>query len=391
MHWNQIEVSSALASMTVALGFFEDIFRMRGDMQLGIAIRACHEAWTYILLLCHNSEQILMEIHTLSRSVRIVWQANQWQRALNLFAARDLRVSLCLVWLSSEAPKSGSSGEDGQRSVGALRFGGWVGKAFEFQFAVRHWICIRQDFTAFEMMGCLFGNRPFAFAGGGHFSYFPSNRYHWNCQERLDLTLEIFEWLRPPLELWNAAMACQDRFIHRTWLDSTWKRHTSELSVFLGTNFESRATGNRPYSSSQVRCYAKLKSYQPTSQHLTMWTFQHSCSFKCQVCSRLETSDFVMLSFTSNVKCFEFDVGSPLGAVTWCIFLQFGDESMWSGCHPRCTNALWCTKPLYVFSRLPLARYFGLASGAENSQTESLRCLIVMDTIVIGLVDEFTV
>ena len=111
------------------------------------------------------------------------------------------------------------------------------------------------------------------------------------------------------------------------------------LSVFLGPNFESaRATGNRPYSFFQVRCYEKLKSYQPTSQHLTMWTFQHSCSLKCQVCSRLETSDFVMLSFTSNVKCSEFDVGSPLGVVTWCIFLQFGDESMWSGCHPRCTN-----------------------------------------------------
>lgn len=41
---NDIEVSSALASMTLALGFFEDIFRMRGDKQLGIAIRACHEA-----------------------------------------------------------------------------------------------------------------------------------------------------------------------------------------------------------------------------------------------------------------------------------------------------------------------------------------------------------
>ena len=43
------------------------------------------------------------------------------------------------------------------------------------------------------------------------------------------------------------------------------------LDVFLGFNCESsaRATGHRPYSSSQVRCYAKLKSYQPTSQHLT--------------------------------------------------------------------------------------------------------------------------
>ena len=43
--------------------------------------------------------------------------------------------------------------------------------------------------AAFEMMGCLFERVTvtdlFGFAGGGHFSYF--------VQERLDLTLEIFE------------------------------------------------------------------------------------------------------------------------------------------------------------------------------------------------------
>lgn len=152
-------------------------------------------------------------------------------------------------------------------------------------------------------------------------------------QERLDLTLEIFEWLRPPLELWNAAMACQDRFIHGTWLDSMCVETFGaqihcNINVFLGPNFESsaRATGNRPYSSSQVRCYAKLKSYQPTSQHLT-----------CQLeVSGLQQVGNLRLchvtSFISNVKCFEFDVtGSPAHLLTFrcCHLMHFPTIWWW--------------------------------------------------------------
>ena len=119
-----------------------------------------------------------------------------------------LIVSLCLVWLSSEAPKSGSSGEDGQRSVGTLRFGGWVGKTFELQFAVRHWICIKQDFSCCIWDDGVFiwachRNRPFGFAGGGHFSYFPSNRYH------TEIAKKGWTWQRSSNDLghrWNSGM-----------------------------------------------------------------------------------------------------------------------------------------------------------------------------------------
>lgn len=96
--------------------------------------------------------------------------------------------------------------------------------------------------------------------------------------------------------------------------------------------------------------FVAMQNWSHISQHLNI----SHVSLKCQVCSRLETSDFVMLSFISNVKCFEFDVtGSPAHLLTFrcCHLMHF--PTIWWWKHVKWVSSsvhrehvVWCTKPL---------------------------------------------
>lgn len=125
--------------------------------------------------------------------------------------------------------------------------------------------------------------------------------------------------------------------------------------------------------SGSLLCKIEVISANISTSYMSAWSVRFAAGWKPQTLSCWVLSQTLsalsLTSLTHLLTC------SPLGVVTWCIFLQFGDESMWSGCHPRCTvnTSSVVHESVVLMSRLPLARCFGLASGAvENSQTESL-------------------